>query len=340
MLKKLVLKNATSQRVRLMIRSQTTNLGISGLTSSSLGLSACYYRNGDTAVTPISLVPGVVGTYASGSFGPVDNTNMPGMYELGVPAAVFAGSDVVIYFTTPTGSVCDPLEFQVVAYDLSASPGTPNSLIGYGTTSGLLNPDGTGKIIAASVSTPVTVGTNSDKTGYALTQSFPSNFGSLAIANSGKVGATMAAGDGADDATLVSLITPARAGNLDNLDAKISSVASSSFSASDRTNLAGLVTTIGANGANLSNIPQLAGVARGIVASSPAPTLNSFSATTVSLPAPGDAYDDQEIKWMTGANLGVRAHILSYTISGSMATFVLQSNLKVVPSANDSFKII
>jgi hypothetical protein len=38
-----------------------------------------------------------------------------------------------------------------------------------------------------SVTTPVTVGTNNDKTGYALTQSFPSNFASLGINSSGHV---------------------------------------------------------------------------------------------------------------------------------------------------------
>jgi hypothetical protein len=38
-----------------------------------------------------------------------------------------------------------------------------------------------------SVTSPVTVGTNNDKTGYALTQSFPSNFASLGINSSGHV---------------------------------------------------------------------------------------------------------------------------------------------------------
>jgi hypothetical protein len=38
-----------------------------------------------------------------------------------------------------------------------------------------------------SVTTPVTVGTNNDKTGYSLTQSFPSNFASLGINSSGHV---------------------------------------------------------------------------------------------------------------------------------------------------------
>jgi len=38
-----------------------------------------------------------------------------------------------------------------------------------------------------SVTSPVTVGTNNDKTGYALTQSFPSNFAALGINSSGHV---------------------------------------------------------------------------------------------------------------------------------------------------------
>lgn len=39
------------------------------------------------------------------------------------------------------------------------------------------------------VATPVTVGTNNDKTGYALTQAFPTNFSSLSITEVGEVDA-------------------------------------------------------------------------------------------------------------------------------------------------------
>ena len=76
-----------------------------------------------------------------------------------------------------------------------------------------------------SVTSPVTVGTNNDKTGYALTQAFPSNFAALGINGSGHISrvtlvdttTTNTDMRGTDNAALASNWTATRAGYLDSV---------------------------------------------------------------------------------------------------------------------------
>ena len=76
-----------------------------------------------------------------------------------------------------------------------------------------------------SVTAAVTVGTNNDKTGYSLTQAFPSNFSSLGINSSGHVSrvtlvdttTTNTDMRGTDNAALASAWTATRAGYLDSV---------------------------------------------------------------------------------------------------------------------------
>jgi hypothetical protein len=59
-----------------------------------------YYIAGDLSnEVQITLVSGTLGTYVSGGFVAVDNTNMPGWYEIGIPdAAVDGGNQVAIQY--------------------------------------------------------------------------------------------------------------------------------------------------------------------------------------------------------------------------------------------------
>jgi hypothetical protein len=59
------------------------------LTYQSSGLSAYYVRPGGspTAVTLVNQTAS--GAFTSGGFVPVDNTNMPGLYRIDIPNAVF-----------------------------------------------------------------------------------------------------------------------------------------------------------------------------------------------------------------------------------------------------------
>ena len=81
------------------------------------------------------------------------------------------------------------------------------------------------EVRAAGVVAPVTVGTNNDKTGYSLTQAFPTNFSSLGINSSGHVSrvtlvdtcTTNTDMRGTDNAALASAWTTTRAGYLDGV---------------------------------------------------------------------------------------------------------------------------
>jgi hypothetical protein len=80
---------STSQSIELY-------LGVTGLTSSTSGLSA-YYNRTRTASVAITLVARTIAqAWTSGGFAEVDATNMPGVYRLDVPdAALAAGADDV-----------------------------------------------------------------------------------------------------------------------------------------------------------------------------------------------------------------------------------------------------
>jgi hypothetical protein len=60
-----------------------------------------------------------VGTWASGGFVVVDGTNMPGLYQLGIPDAALASgaSQVVILLKGATNMAPVVLEIQLVNYD-------------------------------------------------------------------------------------------------------------------------------------------------------------------------------------------------------------------------------
>jgi|SRR5579859_4771348 len=83
---------ATSVLVDIFLQdsSSTTGAGLTGLTFSSSGLTAYYHRNADNASVAITLATMTLGTWATGGFIVVDGTNMPGLYQIGVPNAAFA----------------------------------------------------------------------------------------------------------------------------------------------------------------------------------------------------------------------------------------------------------
>lgn len=99
---KLIFTNgATSKIVYLFIQDirYGDGRGLTGLTYSTSGLSAYYWKPGATSATSITLVTATLGTYTSGGFVEVDATNMPGIYEFHVPAGCLTGaSHCVIQF--------------------------------------------------------------------------------------------------------------------------------------------------------------------------------------------------------------------------------------------------
>ena len=184
MAKQLVQINNTSRTEYVFIQnsSVSTGAGLASLAFNSAGLTAyrCIERG---AATPITLVTQTAtGVYTSGGFCAVENTNMPGLYRFDVPNDCFstAGSDkVIIMLKGATNMAPVLLEYQVVAFNpddavrlgLTAIPN-----VAQGTTGSLPTGNATGA---------VTVVTNNDKTGYSLTQAFPTNFSTLAITAGG-----------------------------------------------------------------------------------------------------------------------------------------------------------
>lgn len=79
----------------ITIKSGTTSrteyiyLNTTGYTFSSTGLSASYVRAGSARVTVPLISQTVTGAYTSGGFCEIDATNMPGLYRLDVPNAIF-----------------------------------------------------------------------------------------------------------------------------------------------------------------------------------------------------------------------------------------------------------
>lgn len=116
----------------------TTGAGLTGLVNNTAGLTAYYHRDTANASTVINLVSATLGTFTSSGFIVVDGTNMPGLYQIGIPNAALASGakTVVIYLQGATSMMPCILEIELTAFD--------------------------------NQSATVTVGTNNDKTGYSI----------------------------------------------------------------------------------------------------------------------------------------------------------------------------
>ena len=72
------------------ITQSNYGLPLSGLTYNSSGLTAYYIRPGGSPTAITLNTQTVTGAYVSGGFVAVDGTNMPGLYRIDIPNAVFA----------------------------------------------------------------------------------------------------------------------------------------------------------------------------------------------------------------------------------------------------------
>jgi len=108
---------STSQILQIFIRdsTKTDGSGLTGLSSTSLGLTAYYHRDTDTTATAISIVSMTVGTFTSGGFKEIDATNMPGWYQFCPPNACFAAgaSSVGIHLKGATNMAPLPIEIDL-----------------------------------------------------------------------------------------------------------------------------------------------------------------------------------------------------------------------------------
>lgn len=121
MAKQLVQLGNTSRTEYIWIQdsSSTTGGGLTGLVFNSAGLTAYYVteRGSATAITLVTLASATA-AYSSGGFIAVDGTNMPGLYRIDIPNAVFATADKsVVLLKGATNMAPVLLEYQIVAFN-------------------------------------------------------------------------------------------------------------------------------------------------------------------------------------------------------------------------------
>ena len=161
--------------------TSTTGAGLSGITHSSSGLVFEYRRQGQSSWTSVTPVSKTLGTYTSG--GIVANGSRAGRYEIDIPdAAVAAGARFVEVCLRGVANM-HPVDIEI---ELDAVDYQDATRFGLGAIPNVVQGN-SGALPTGDASGRVTVIANQDKTGYALTQSFPSNFSLLAIDGSGRV---------------------------------------------------------------------------------------------------------------------------------------------------------
>jgi hypothetical protein len=116
-----VVVGTTSKLVNFLVQDSTRadGSGLINLTSSTSGLTAYYYRSGSVSSTSITLTTMTVGTWVSGGFSAIDATNMPGLYQLGIPNSALGGgaNSVTIMLRGAANMVPIMLEIQLTGYD-------------------------------------------------------------------------------------------------------------------------------------------------------------------------------------------------------------------------------
>ena len=123
---KLKLKEGTTSKLaRIFVQdsSSTTGAGLTGLAFNSASLTAYWIAEGDATATQITLATMTAGTWASGGFDEVDATNLPGVYEIGLPnVCVDATSEgsVVVMLKGATNMAPVLLEIELDAIDYRA----------------------------------------------------------------------------------------------------------------------------------------------------------------------------------------------------------------------------
>jgi hypothetical protein len=173
----------TSYLARVFIQdsSSTTGAGLTGLVFNTSNL-VCYRArddDGNAAGTAITLATATRGTWTSGGFVEKDATNMPGVYEFGVPnAALATGSKTVtLVFKGATNMAPLVLEYELTATNnqdavrggMTALPNANAEAAGglytRGTGAGQINQPANGmvdtnmvRILGTAVATPATAG--------------------------------------------------------------------------------------------------------------------------------------------------------------------------------------
>lgn len=155
---KLTVKTGSTSRLEhvfILDSTSTTGAGKTGLTNASVTMH--FFRPADTTVTPVTLSAGTLGTWTTGGFKEVNAVDMPGVYEIGMPNAVFAATfNHSVVMIKGTGIAPVVLEYDLVSYNpldtvrlgLTAIPN-----VAQGTTGAISTGNASGEVTVGSLAT-------------------------------------------------------------------------------------------------------------------------------------------------------------------------------------------
>lgn len=338
-----IVAGSVDQTIDVFIQdsSVTTGAGLSGLVFNTASL-VCYYRKGATGTpTALSLVTQTVGgTHSDGGFVAVDGTNCPGQYRLDLSDTIVATPGrVTIYLRGAANMAPCLVEIEVVAVNkfdavrggLTALPNANAEAAGGLITLGT----GSGQLTVASGA--VTVGTNNDKTGYDLTQTFPTNFAALGINASGHISrATLV-----DTVTTLTGHTPQTGDNYARLGAPTLASVSADIAAraSQTTANAIQVVTAALTSAAAAKLALSTGeMYAGTIDNTVTPTTTVFEADDIT-EATADHFKERTVIFTSGALKGQARAITAYSLVAGRGRFTVAA-LTEAPANNDQFLII
>jgi hypothetical protein len=113
-------RGSTSVRRLIFVAdsSSTTGAGLANLVFNTASLVGYYFAGDLSNEVSITLATATLGTWASGGFIAVDNTNMPGWYEIGIPdAALDGGNEVAIQLRGAANMVPVNIYIELDAFD-------------------------------------------------------------------------------------------------------------------------------------------------------------------------------------------------------------------------------
>lgn len=292
------------------------------------------------------------GTFSDCTSEATEIATSSGMYYLDLTAAEMNADTVaVIVKTTSTGAKTTPmvlypvtltepmLAVNVEQWNNTAVPAEHTS--GYPIVT-IKDGTGTGEIDTSSGT--VTVGTNNDKTGYSLTQAFPTNFSSMSITATGAVGLNWGSVENAGttvdlSATSINLVdtTTTNTDMRGTDNALLAASAPTNFGDLSITVSTGRV-DVNALGGDATALANLQASATSIVTGqASAGTLSTTQMTTNLAEATDNHYIGRLIIWTSGVLLGQATNITDYAGSGGLLTF---EEVTEAPSASDTFVIL
>lgn len=111
---------STSVLAEILVLDSASTTG-AGLTNKVYtDFTAYYHRSNSSSATSMSLATMTAGTWASNGLIKLDDTNMPGLYQVGIPdAALASGAQYVTIMYKGTGMVPTVLEIQLTGVSVA-----------------------------------------------------------------------------------------------------------------------------------------------------------------------------------------------------------------------------